>query len=363
MERKLKLFVDPSWKRDGIHHIPLMHPFWGNPISREKTPFQWQLFERHQFDNSYYELVNQIEEADMVFMPYSHNHATLFAPDVLAHCIEVSQKSGKPLLIDGVGDIERPIEIPNSYVIRYGGYRFEKHDHEIHIPPYADDLLAVYRAGELEVRHKSEKPSISFAGWGRLTFVQSLRAVLKELPDRVHSIVDSRYGAKKKGVFFRTAAVRILKESREVVANFLVRRSYSGNAHTAEKSQDELRREFVDNLLGSDYALDVRGDANASIRLFEILSLGRIPVIVDTERNLPFSDVVDYSKFSLIVDFRKLSSLPHIVAEFNRSLTDEQFIAMQKAAYEAFTEHFRVDKLMAHIVRELRLKGAFRDES
>lgn len=352
MQRKLLLYVDPQWRREGMHHIPLMHPFWGNPLSREKTPFQWQLFERHQFDTAYYELA-PLAEADMILMPYSHNHATLFAPEVLGACVALSEKTRKPLLIDGVGDIERPVTTSNTYVIRYGGYRFEKRPNEIHIPPYADDLLAEYKNGQLQIRHKSEKPSISFAGWGKLTPLQTLRAVYKELPDRIRSVFDSRYGAKKKGVFFRQAAVSCINKSTELDAHFLVRTSYSGNSQTAEKSQEELRREFVENLLSSDYALDVRGDANASIRLFEILSLGRIPVIVDTERNLPFSDVVEYTKFSLIVDFTDLHNLPHRVAEFNRSLTDEQFVAMQQAAYDAFVNHFRVDKITPHIVREL----------
>ncbi len=356
MEQKFTLYVDPAWRKEGMHHVPLLHPFWGNPINREKTPFQWQLFERHHFDTAQYDVTDDMARADMILMPYSHNHAVLFAPDILTLCIRTSKESGKPLLIDGVGDIERPIEIPNSYVIRYGGYRFSKKENEIHVPPYADDLLEIYFGGELQLRKKEKTPSISFAGWAKLTPRQQARAIIKELPDRIRGVFDSRYAAKKKGVFFRREAVDVLKNSIEVVPNFLVRRSYSGNSNTAEKSQEELRREFVENLLGSEYALDVRGDANASIRLFEILALGRIPVIVDTQRNFPFSDKVDYKAFSVIVDFRDLQKLPHILAEFHKKLTDEDFIAMQKAARDAYVNFFRVDNITRPLIEEIRTK-------
>ncbi len=113
---------------------------------------------------------------------------------------------------------------------------------------------------------------------------------------------------------------------------------------------------MVDNLLGSDYGLDIRGDANASTRLFEMLSLGRIPIIVDTERNFPFSDVLDYSTFSLKIDFREIDKLPEKIAEFHASISPEKFIEMQKAARAAYVNYFSISALMPHIVREIRMR-------
>ncbi len=353
MVKPLVFYVDPKWKGH-VQHVPLLFPFWGNGFDAKQIPFQHALFERNTFDTSLYSITNELSKADCILLPYSHNHALKFAPEVLDECIALSVSSGKPLVIDGVGDIERPVTFPNAVVIRYGGYRFLNKDNEIHIPPYADDLLELYCGGELKLRQKQQTPSISFAGWASLTPKQEVRAILKELPERLRALIDSRYGAMKKGVFFRRQAVKVLQGSPLVEANTLVRTSYSGHRHTAEKSPEQLRADFVENLLGSDYALDVRGDANASNRLFEILSLGRIPVIVDTERNLPFLGLVDYSAFSLIVDFRDMQKLPQIIADFNAKLSDEQFINMQKAARAAYLQYFRVDALTAPLIAEIR---------
>ena len=120
----------------------------------------------------------------------------------------------------------------------------------------------------------------------------------------------------------------------------------------------QLRQELADLVLASDYGLDVRGDANESTRLYEVLSLGRIPVILDTERNLPFRDVIRYEDFSLIVDFRDIKRLPERIADFHCSLSPEKFIEMQHAGRAAFVAHFRTDAHMRHIVRQLEQFGA-----
>ena len=115
----------------------------------------------------------------------------------------------------------------------------------------------------------------------------------------------------------------------------------------------ELQEQMVDTILQSDYALDVRGDANNSARLFEILSLGRIPVVLDTERNFPFSDKIDYSSFALVIDFRDIAHLSERIAEFHKNISPERFEQMQRNAREAYVRYFRVDALMRQIVEVL----------
>ena len=338
----------------GLSHIPLLFPFWGNCFNKEHMPFHYALFERHSFDTTQYAITDNVNEADMVLMPYGHNLALRSAPDLIDLCVAESTRQKKVLIIDGVGDIEYPISLPNTLVLRYGGYRFSRKQNEIIIPLYADDLLEEYCDGRMQIRQKGKKAKIGFSGWAELTTKQEIRTVIKELPIRVRSIFNSRYGACKKGIFFRREAIVAISNSSVVDANFLIRHSYSGHSMTASDTVEKLRKEFVDNLLESDYALDVRGDANNSTRLFEILSLGRIPVIIDTERNFPFSDKVDYSSFALIVDFRDIKKLPEKIAEFHKNISHERFAEMQKNARDAYVNYFRVDALTRHVVEELQ---------
>lgn len=356
----LRLYVDPAWRRTGLH-APLLYPFWGNP-NKESSLFAKEMFDSFSFDTSLYTITDDITSADMIFAPYRHVWLLQNDPELLQECIRLSRTSGLPLLIDGMGDIEYPIGYEDAYVLRIGGYRFLPERNRVQVPPAADDLLVRCRNGALEIRHKREgAPRVGFAGWIGYPFIARVRTILKELPIRARALFDERYYACLKGIFWRQRAIAHLAGSPRVSLKLRARKSFSGSAKTAQDDLRRLRDEFVETVVGSDYALDVRGDANDATRLYEILSLGRIPVIVDTERNLPFSDIVDYREFALIVDFRDIARLPDIIADFHARTSNDEYENMQRRAREAFLDYFRIDAQMKHIVRELRSRLAQKD--
>lgn len=348
----LTLYVNPSWQRHAIH-TPLLNPWWGNP-NPEESLFAKEMFDVYQFDTSVYTVTDDLTKADMVLPPYKRQWFVRHDEALWQECVQTAHTANLPLLVDGVGDVEYPVEAQNAYVLRIGGYKFVPEKGRIQVPPPSDDLLERCCGGQLTLRKKSAgKPVVGFAGWASLTAWQTLRTVAKELPTRLRGLLDSRYRAMQKGVLWRARALAVLKHSPLVTTNFKERPSFSGSTKTAVADMRRLRQDLVDTVLGSDYCLDVRGDANDSTRLFEILSLGRIPVIVDTERRLPFVDVVNYRNFCLIVDFRNLQKLPEIVATFHEAVSPEHFEAMQRKAREAFVTYFRIDAQMRHIVSEL----------
>lgn len=350
---KLRLYVNPAWRRKGIHS-PLLNPWWGNPHT-DASLFAKEMFDAHPFDVGCYEITDELGKAEMVFPPYRHQWLLRHDPGLLEECIREARASKLPILLDGMGDVEYPFNEPNAYILRIGGYRFIPEEGRILVPPPSDDLLERCRNGELLVRQKSEgAPTVGFAGWASLTTAQHVRTTIKEIPWRLLGFFNDRYWAMSKGVLWRAKALRVLEASTRVRLNLRKRNSFSGSVKTAEKDMRALREELVETVLESDYALDVRGDANATTRLFEILSLGRIPVVLDTERNFPFNDAIDYRTFCVIVDFREIRRLPDIVAEFHSRVSPEEFVAMQQRAREAFVAYFRIDAQMKHIVRQLR---------
>lgn len=356
MMRRMMLYVDPRWRREALHS-PVLFPFWGNGYG-ESSLFSKELFDSYSFDTGCYGITDDLRQAHLVFAPYRHNWLLAHDPALLEECARRAQEARLPLLIDGMGDIEHPVGIEHAYVLRYGGYRFEREPGRIQMPTFADDLLVRMCGGAHTTRHKEDAPpAVGFAGWAGLAPLQRLRTYIKELPVGIRALFDERQRAKHKGVLWRERALYALRRSPRVWLAAKERRSYSGTSKTAEADLRLLRKEFVDTILESDYALDVRGDANESTRLYEILSLGRIPVIVDTERNLPFGDVVDYGAFSLVVDFRDIDRLPEIIADFHAALAPERFEAMQRAAREAYARHFRIDALMPHVIRQLAAQG------
>lgn len=352
-EKKLTFFVDPSWRHGGIH-TPLLNPWWGNPLTNESL-FTKLAFDTFPFPTDSYEITEHEADADCVLAPYPHVWYLRHAPEQFEACVAKAQALGLPLVVDGSGDIERPLGIPRAIVLRYGGYRFLPEPGRVDLPLFADDLLQRCCGGTLVIREKSNAvPVVGFAGWATLSLEQRIKTYIKELPNFLMSIIDARYKACRKGVLWRMRALKLLGASKKVALKYHARKSFSGTVKTAEGAQEVLRAEMVATLLESDYGLDVRGDGNNTVRLAETLSLGRIPVVLDTERNLPFRNRVDYRTFALVVDFRDIDALPERIADFHASLSNEEFIALQKKAREVYESYFRPDRMMHFVIEDIR---------
>jgi hypothetical protein len=153
----------------------------------------------------------------------------------------------------------------------------------------------------------------------------------------------------------RARALRLLAADLGVETRFDVRsRAFRLN----DKSGDPVWRQtrinrFYDNLYDSDYSLCIRGNGNWSIRFYETLAVGRIPIFVDTDCVLP--DVgVDWRKLCVWVDHRDLASLPQRVREFHESLTPEQFLERQEELRRIWVERLSRQGFMRYLAKGLR---------
>lgn len=353
MQEPLRLYVNKEFVAPHISYVPLLYPFWG-PYKKETIPFVMSALLAHSYDPTCFTLVERPEDAEYILMPHDYWLFRERSPMLFSKCLEYSSRYNKPLLIDASGDRAGTVSVPNARVLRIHQYKFEAPLYEVKVPVPCEDLLEVYAQNTLALREKKEKPRVGFVGWSRMSVRQSARSFLKEVPLRVWALFDRRQKAKIKGVFWRQRANQIFKSSTEVESVFIERSSYSGHIATAHGDMKTLRQEFVDNIKDSDYSLVIRGDANEATRFYEVLSLGRIPVLIDTAVVLPLEHLVDYREFCVIIDHTDLERAPAIVAEFHKHVSPERFISMQKRAREVFETYLRYDSFSPYLVTELR---------
>lgn len=350
----IKLYVGP-WYRSSISHIPLLYPFWGVAKKSSKA-YVYDTMEKYQFSKKDFALVSQIADADYVLVPHSYRKLQMADPHKFAAIAEDARVAGKPLLVDASGDIEWPVTTPNTVALRLSQYRYSVAPNEITIPFLADDLLQDYYGGQLQLREKGERPSVGFAGWAHLSLRQRAKTYLKELPITLASFVDPRRHAEHKGLFFREQALQALREDERIDSHILARTSYSGHVATMQGTFEDNRREFVETLHGSDYALAVRGDANSSVRFYEALSLGRIPLFLDTACVLPLEDEINYRDFCVFVDHTDLPRIGDILVDFHAQISPEKFEDMQRKARASYEQFLRLDVFSHHLARELRTR-------
>lgn len=102
---------------------------------------------------------------------------------------------------------------------------------------------------------------------------------------------------------------------------------------------ERVRREYVTNTVESDYVLCARGVGNWSFRLYETLSLGRIPVFIDTDCVLPVEDHIDWRSLCVWVDRTEIGHIGEKIAAFHDSLTDGEFVARQHECRRAWARY------------------------
>jgi hypothetical protein len=283
------------------------------------------------------EEVARPEEAEIFAFPHFWGQIKEHG-DYIDSLVSLAKSLSKKVIIVAPGDSDAEINVPESIVFRNSKYRSTLRSNEIIIPGFADDLLV---GRDLVIREKGEKPVVGFCGWaGFVSFDKHLRYLVKIFISQIKSLLgDSEALVRRQGLWFRRQAIKILGRSPLVITNFIIRRSYSGTAKTAELDLKQARLEYINNMLGSDFVLCVKGDGNFSVRFFEALSLGRIPLLVDTDCLLPLENLINYDEFVVKVDYRELAKLPAIVSEVYKNWSAEDYGAKQRRAREVFEQY------------------------
>ena len=118
---------------------------------------------------------------------------------------------------------------------------------------------------------------------------------------------------------------------------FILRKKYRAGI-TTNKHTHKTTLEFYDNLKNSDYVVCVRGAGNFSIRFYEALAMGRIPVFINTDCALPFDNEIDWKKHVVWVEYNERHEVAEKVADFHRVLSEKDFIDLQLANRKLWEE-------------------------
>ncbi|MDZ4284814.1 MAG: exostosin family protein [Patescibacteria group bacterium] len=290
-----------------------------------------------------YEFVPTIADADYALFP----HAIRSKKDSLLPAVrkarEEARAAGKQIIVFVGGDLSHDIFIDDVIVLKGSQYRLLKRPNEIIVLPPAEDFAD---SMAIAPRAKSEKPVISFCGWaGFATPLSYAKYALKNAWIDVNALATRapRLRVFKKGLYWRRKAMRVLARDRRIETRFIVRKTFSANAKTISLDPIVARREYIENMRESDLVLAPKGDGNFSVRFYEALSMGRIPIVIDTDMVFPLEDLIRYDDFILRVPYTDIDLLADIVVDFYATVSEEKFIAMQKAARAAYERYLRYD--------------------
>jgi hypothetical protein len=113
---------------------------------------------------------------------------------------------------------------------------------------------------------------------------------------------------------------------------------------------------YFENIKKNLYGLCVRGGGNFSFRLGEIFMMGRIPILIDSDCNLPFRECIPYEKNTIYItsensnDFTKI--IP-IIEEYHESHTEEELIRIQMENRKIWEDYFTAKNLYKNICNSI----------
>ncbi len=318
-----------------LEYLEILNPNFG--FKRRKNIFgDKDVFD--DFSEKIIDVVDDPAESDFILIPHSIFRVNKNS-EYINGLVKISKDFSKKIIIFAIGDSREVIDIPNSIIVRTSQYKSLKKDNEIIVPAYATDLS--YEK-PFEFRKKSAKPVIGFCGWANINGLGAKFSFFIK-----NSFILS--GAFKQGIYFRIKAIDIFNKSKLVIPNFIIRSSYSASEKTIELDAIKAREEYRNNMIQSDFILAPKGDGNFSVRFYEALSLGRVPILIDTDCPLPMEEKIDYSKFVLKVDHKDINKIDKIVADFYSNLSDDEWLNMQREAKKVFDQYLRIDVFLRYI--------------
>ena len=323
-----KSHYNSTFRRDVF---PLLKPFIKNKEFTDKE--RMAIYGVSETD---FQVTETIEEADIVVLPMSWNyytkHKKMKQTDSL---IKKAKDLNKPVWSYNAGDFG--VKIPyfnNVACFRQGGYASQFSAHEYTLPPFITDPLKKYfDSGRILERSYQNQPLIGFCGQANGSWLNAIKELVttagRNLKTRVGHLKEEPQNIISTS-FLRASVLKKLQQSAMVKTSFILRKKYrAGVKHNKDKHKTTL--EFYNNINQSDYIVCVRGAGNFSVRFYETLALGRIPVFINTDCSLPLDEVIPWKEHVVWVQYRERHRVAQKVTEFHQALSETDFIALQQA--------------------------------
>jgi hypothetical protein len=304
-----------------------------------------------------FEYEPDIEKADVCLLTYFWSHYV--DQDLIKAAkseVRTGQRHAKPVIIFNGGDYPANVPFQDVIVFESAGYRstsgLRYHSAQ---PTFIPDYQKIYCRGKHQLREKRALPTVGFCGQ---VSTSPLHTLYRKF--RLHQ-QQRQYKRKKSNwepppfetTAFRTRVLDQFMNKPGLETNFLLRTRYHGGDVQDKALQEKNKIEFIDNLLGSDYIVCMRGGGNYSLRFYETLSLGRIPIFIDTDCLLPFQNYIDYAKLFPVIQLKDISDSAEIVKAFHARLSNEDFINTQKACRTLWEDHMTENGFYRDFIRKL----------
>lgn len=139
-----------------------------------------------------------------------------------------------------------------------------------------------------------------------------------------------------------------IKSSNRVICDFITRDRFFLMYKDDPSVVKEYKNEFINNMKYSEFCFCPRGTGNFSLRFYEALHNGRIPILLNTDTLLPNENQIDYKQFCVFSN--DINTLVDDVVEFSKT---HNLIQVQQLCKETFQKYFHWNKIAETMFSEI----------
>ncbi len=296
------------------------------------------------FSEKDFEFTDVLKDANYAILPMAWNYYIKTKQEAIAVAfIKECASLNKKVLAFNAGDFGvRSPYFKNVIVLRSSGYKSKFNNNQTALPVFITDPLEKYfDRDSIFKRSYQDKAVVGFCGQSNPSLVNAIKEIGKTFIRNIRSYTGFSKEEPQQLLstsFLRGSVLKRLQNSTDVETNFIVRKKYRAGV-TQNKETHKTTLEFYENLKNTDYVVCVRGAGNFSVRFYEALAMGRIPVFINTNSPLPLENLIDWKKHVVWVDYKNRNKVSEKVRNFHQNLSAEQFQDLQQQNRSLWQEH------------------------
>lgn len=352
---KIKIYSPPPpdhaakgfWQRYLIHPLRI---FFGDGSA------EWTKYEpAFSFYKKLYEHTEDPRLTDIHVLPFAINYYYQYNKLELAEQAYIkAEQSAKPFLIWIEGDFDLIHHFPNAIYLKNASFRSRHLSNEIiRSGDVRQDMLKQYYKGQLSVRSKNITPKVGFDGLASYPYFRLLGLIGQNLKDRLDIITGVRPFEPPPLFPLLLRRRRLLDQLAAhpaIDTHFNLRKAFAQGTRQNDKA---ARLEFVRSIYETDYTLCIRGSANYSLRLYETMCLGRIPLFLDTDCVLPYEDKIDWKAAVVWIEEAEEYRVAEALLDFHQSLNPNEFIERQHYCREIWLKYLSKEGFENNLSQQL----------
>lgn len=340
----IKLYY-PKSHYDKFHRglvFPLLKPFIKGDNFTDA-----QRIEMYGVSAKDFEFTEEVEDADMVVLTMAWNYyVKTKQTDLALSFVKECGMLGKKVIAFNANDFG--VRVPyfeNLLVVRPSGYKSKFSKNEYSLPAFISDPLKKYfHTTEVIPRPYQAKPVVGFCGQANASFPNATKEILNTALRNLRFYF-GLHGQEPQQLlstsFLRASVIRKLEMSTKITSSFILRKKYRAGVKV-DKDNHQTTLEFYNNLKDSDYVVCVRGAGNFSVRFYETLAMGRIPIFINTDCALPLENEINWRKHMVWVEYKERHLVAQKLIEFHKGLSEQEFIDLQLANRRLWEEKLRL---------------------